>query len=119
MQSSSSSQRRTAQRSRRRAPRPRPTLSMHLPLQAVRDESRILMGKNTMIRRCLRLYAERTGNDQWLQVGSTAAAAVARRPRHRLQQRHPHRFVCLYLPLRCSCWTTWWATLAWSSPRVT
>jgi large subunit ribosomal protein LP0 len=33
---------------------------------AIRDHSRILMGKNTMIRRCLRLYAERTGNDQWL-----------------------------------------------------
>ena len=24
------------------------------------------MGKNTLIRRCLRLYVERTGNDQWL-----------------------------------------------------
>eukprot|EP00887_Chlorella_sp_A99_P001974 scaffold18.g1974.t1 len=34
----------------------------------IRDHSRILMGKNTMIRRCLRLYAERTGNDQWLQL---------------------------------------------------
>lgn len=25
----------------------------------------MLMGKNTLIRRCLRLFAERTGNDQW------------------------------------------------------
>lgn len=34
----------------------------------IRDHSRILMGKNTMVRRCIRLYAERTGNDQWLQL---------------------------------------------------
>ncbi len=26
------------------------------------------MGKNTMMRRCIRLYCERTGNDQWLQL---------------------------------------------------
>lgn len=24
------------------------------------------MGKNTLLRRCIRLYCERTGNDQWL-----------------------------------------------------
>lgn len=36
--------------------------------QAIRDHSKILMGKNTMMRRCIRLYAERTGNDQWLQL---------------------------------------------------
>jgi large subunit ribosomal protein LP0 len=33
---------------------------------ALRGETTILMGKNTMIRRCIRLYCERTGNDQWL-----------------------------------------------------
>lgn len=37
-------------------------------LQAVRDHSKILMGKNTMMRRSIRLYCERTGNDQWLQL---------------------------------------------------
>lgn len=37
-------------------------------LQAIRDHSRILMGKNTMMRRSIRLYCERTGNDQWLQL---------------------------------------------------
>lgn len=26
------------------------------------------MGKNTMMRRSIRLYCERTGNDQWLQL---------------------------------------------------
>lgn len=36
--------------------------------QAIRDHSKILMGKNTMMRRCIRLYCERTGNDQWLQL---------------------------------------------------
>lgn len=35
---------------------------------AIRDHSKILMGKNTMMRRCIRLYCERTGNDQWLQL---------------------------------------------------
>ena len=38
------------------------------PAQAIRDHSKILMGKNTMMRRCIRLYCERTGNDQWLQL---------------------------------------------------
>jgi large subunit ribosomal protein LP0 len=33
---------------------------------ALRPKTTILMGKNTLIRRCLRLYCERTGNDQWL-----------------------------------------------------
>jgi len=32
---------------------------------AIRGNSTILMGKNTLMRRCIRLYAERTGNDQW------------------------------------------------------
>lgn len=32
---------------------------------ALRPNTTILMGKNTLIRRCLRLYIERTGNDQW------------------------------------------------------
>jgi len=35
---------------------------------AIRDHSKILMGKNTMMRRSIRLYCERTGNDQWLQL---------------------------------------------------
>jgi large subunit ribosomal protein LP0 len=33
---------------------------------ALRGHTTILMGKNTMIRRSIRLYCERTGNDQWL-----------------------------------------------------
>lgn len=33
---------------------------------ALRGNSTILMGKNTMMRRSIRLYCERTGNDQWL-----------------------------------------------------
>jgi len=32
---------------------------------AIRHNSTILMGKNTMLRRCIRLYCERAGNDQW------------------------------------------------------
>jgi len=32
---------------------------------ALRGTSTILMGKNTMMRRTIRLYIERTGNDQW------------------------------------------------------
>ncbi|KAL6774549.1 RPLP0 [Auxenochlorella protothecoides x Auxenochlorella symbiontica] len=32
----------------------------------LRENSTVLMGKNTLIRRCLRLYVERTGNEQWL-----------------------------------------------------
>jgi large subunit ribosomal protein LP0 len=32
---------------------------------ALRGNSTILMGKNTMMRRSIRLYIERTGNDQW------------------------------------------------------
>jgi len=32
---------------------------------ALRGNSTILMGKNTMMRRSIRLYCERTGNDQW------------------------------------------------------
>jgi len=32
---------------------------------ALRPESVILMGKNTMMKRCLRNYIERTGNDKW------------------------------------------------------
>lgn len=33
---------------------------------AIRGHSKILMGKNTLLRRCIRLYCERTGNDHWL-----------------------------------------------------
>ena len=32
---------------------------------AIRDSSTIIMGKNTMVRRCIRSYVERTGNEQW------------------------------------------------------
>ena len=46
---------------------PRPLPLPRAP-QAIRDHSRILMGKNTMMRRSIRLYCERTGNDQWLQL---------------------------------------------------
>ena len=36
-------------------------------LQGLRDhgESIVLMGKNTMMKRSIRLYCEKTGNDQW------------------------------------------------------
>jgi hypothetical protein len=43
-----------------------PTLST--PLQALRPESVILMGKNTMMKRSIRLYCEETGNDQWAPI---------------------------------------------------
>lgn len=33
--------------------------------QALRENSTVLMGKNTLIRRCIRAYIERTGNEQW------------------------------------------------------
>lgn len=34
--------------------------------RALRElESPLLMGKNTLIRRCMRLYCERTGNEEW------------------------------------------------------
>jgi large subunit ribosomal protein LP0 len=33
---------------------------------ALRGHTTIMMGKNTMMRRSIRLYCERTGNDQWL-----------------------------------------------------
>jgi large subunit ribosomal protein LP0 len=32
---------------------------------AIRHNSTVLMGKNTMVRRCIRSYVERTGNEQW------------------------------------------------------
>lgn len=32
---------------------------------AIRGNSTVIMGKNTMIRRCIRSYVERTGNEQW------------------------------------------------------
>jgi large subunit ribosomal protein LP0 len=34
-------------------------------LQALRPETIILMGKNTMMKRSIRLYCEETSNDQW------------------------------------------------------
>ena len=34
-------------------------------LQGLREHSVVLMGKNTMMKRCVRLYCERTGNDKW------------------------------------------------------
>ena len=49
------------------APPPSPIFPLPLP-QAIREHSKILMGKNTMMRRSIRLYCERTGNDQWLQL---------------------------------------------------
>jgi hypothetical protein len=36
-----------------------------LSLQALRPDTIILMGKNTMMKRSIRLYCEETGNDQW------------------------------------------------------
>ena len=35
------------------------------PLQGLREHSVVLMGKNTMMKRCIRLYCERTGSDKW------------------------------------------------------
>ena len=32
---------------------------------AIRGNSTVIMGKNTMVRRCIRSYVERTGNEQW------------------------------------------------------
>jgi large subunit ribosomal protein LP0 len=32
---------------------------------AIRGDSTVIMGKNTMVRRCIRSYVERTGNEQW------------------------------------------------------
>ena len=32
---------------------------------AIRGNSKVIMGKNTMVRRCIRSYVERPGNDQW------------------------------------------------------
>jgi large subunit ribosomal protein LP0 len=32
---------------------------------AIRENSKVIMGKNTMVRRCIRSYVERTGNEQW------------------------------------------------------
>lgn len=34
-------------------------------MQGLREHSVVLMGKNTMMKRCIRLYCERTGNDTW------------------------------------------------------
>jgi len=36
--------------------------------QALRPDSIILMGKNTMMKRSIRLYCEETGNDQWAPI---------------------------------------------------
>ena len=33
--------------------------------QGLREHSVVLMGKNTMMKRCIRLYCERTGDDKW------------------------------------------------------
>ena len=42
-------------------------IAVVLPEQGLRDvgESIVLMGKNTMMKRSIRLYAERTGNETW------------------------------------------------------
>ena len=42
-------------------------IAVVLPEQGLRDvgESIVLMGKNTMMKRSMRLYAERTGNESW------------------------------------------------------
>ena len=37
---------------------------MHL-VQGLREHSVVLMGKNTMMKRCIRLYCEETGDDKW------------------------------------------------------
>lgn len=34
-------------------------------MQGLRAHSVILMGKNTLMKRCVRLYCERTGSDTW------------------------------------------------------
>ena len=36
-----------------------------IPLQGLREHSVVLMGKNTLMRRCIRLYVERTGEEKW------------------------------------------------------
>lgn len=33
--------------------------------QGLRPHSAVLMGKNTLMKRCIRLYNERTGSDTW------------------------------------------------------
>jgi hypothetical protein len=42
-------------------------LAHSIILQGLRDvgDSIVLMGKNTMMKRSIRLYCERTGNEQW------------------------------------------------------
>lgn len=48
------------------------TSPLHVPslssVQALRPDSVILMGKNTMMKRSIRLYCEETGNDQWAPI---------------------------------------------------
>jgi large subunit ribosomal protein LP0 len=36
-----------------------------LLLQGLREHSVVLMGKNTLMKRCIRLYAERTKEEKW------------------------------------------------------
>ncbi len=36
-----------------------------LRLQGLREHSVVLMGKNTLMKRCIRLYAERTKEEKW------------------------------------------------------
>ena len=43
---------------------PAPPTSFGLS-QGLRPSSTVLMGKNTLMKRCIRLYVERTGNEQW------------------------------------------------------
>lgn len=42
----------------------------------LRGESTVLMGKNTLIRRCLRMYVEETGNEQWLPIADELVGNV-------------------------------------------
>merc|ERR1712118_248855 len=44
--------------------------------RGVRETSAILMGKNTMVRRAFRVYAEKSGNDFWNQLAALLVGNV-------------------------------------------
>jgi large subunit ribosomal protein LP0 len=45
--------------------------------KGLRGDSIVLMGKNTLIRRCIKVHAEKTGNKDYLELGNLLIVSAA------------------------------------------
>ncbi len=80
-------------------------------MQGLRPGAVILMGKNTMMKRSIRLHCETTGNDKWSCILDEVHTPAV--------QTQAGIMPCMPAHAANLCACSWWAMLASSSPTGT